>query len=158
MSTDTFTSLRPAVAAGLLQRVRASRWAPLPVVLSGTFMVVLDFFIVNVALPSIQSGSARRHAASIEWIVAGYGLTYAVLLITGGRLGDQLRPASDVHGGAGAVHGQLGGVRVRVGRVCAGRRRLVQGCGGALLMPNVMSIIGVVYDGADRVRRCRRTG
>src|SRR4051812_13628905 len=65
------------------------RWAPLPVVLAGTFMVVLDFFIVNVALPSIQ---ARLHASSgsIEWIVAGYGLTSAVFLVTAGRLGDLL--------------------------------------------------------------------
>ena len=88
MSTDTYTPLRPAVSAGLLQRVRASRWAPLPVVLAGTFMVVLDFFIVNVALPSIQS-SLHASSGAIEWIVAGYGLTTAVLLITSGRLGDR---------------------------------------------------------------------
>src|ERR687888_1859435 len=68
---------------------RTSRWAALPVVLAGTFMVVLDFFIVNVALPSMQ---ADLHAGSgaIEWVVAGYGLTSAVFHITAGRLGDQL--------------------------------------------------------------------
>src|SRR3954471_9478741 len=62
-------------------------WAALPVTLAGTFMVVLDFFIVNVALPSMQ---ADLHASSgaIEWVVAGYGLTSAVFLITSGRLGD----------------------------------------------------------------------
>jgi MFS family permease len=51
-------------------------------------MVVLDFFIVNVAMPSIQ---ADLHAGSgaIEWVVAGYGLTFATLLVTAGRLGDQ---------------------------------------------------------------------
>jgi MFS family permease len=50
-------------------------------------MVVLDFFIVNVALPSMQS---NLHASSgaLIWVAAGYGLTSAVFLITAGRLGD----------------------------------------------------------------------
>src|SRR5919197_2761449 len=65
------------------------RWAALPVVLAGTFMVVLDFFIVNVAMPALQ---ADLHASTgaLEWVVAGYGLTFATLLITAGRLGDQV--------------------------------------------------------------------
>src|SRR5690349_25174249 len=74
----------PARRAGML----AGRWAPLPVVLAGTFMVVLDFFIVNVALPSMQ-GDLHASDGAIEWVVAGYALTSAVLLITAGRLGDQ---------------------------------------------------------------------
>ena len=88
MSTDTYISPQPAPAARLLNRAASTRWAPLPVILAGTFIVVLDFFIVNVALPSIQSG---LHASSgaIEWVVAGYGLTTAVLLITASRLGDR---------------------------------------------------------------------
>ncbi|MGO9885807.1 MAG: MFS transporter [Solirubrobacteraceae bacterium] len=151
MSTDTFTSLRPAVAAGLLQRVRASRWAPLPVVLAGTFMVVLDFFIVNVALPSIQSG-LHASTGSIEWIVAGYGLTTAVLLITSGRLGDRYGRRRVFTVGlalftlSSAACGFASDATVLVGA------RLVQGCGAALLMPNVLSLIGVLYDGADRAR------
>ncbi len=72
----------------LLARLRASRWLPLPIVLSGTFMIVLDFFIVNVALPSIQS-NLHCSSDSLEWVAAGYGLTSAVFLITAGRLGDR---------------------------------------------------------------------
>jgi len=55
--------------------------------MAGTFMVVLDFFIVNVALPSIQS---RLHAGAgaTEWVVAGYGIALAAFLIAAGRLGD----------------------------------------------------------------------
>src|SRR5437588_270443 len=45
-----------------------SRWLPLPVVLAGTFMVVLDFFIVNVALPSIQSDLGASDSA-LEWVM-----------------------------------------------------------------------------------------
>src|SRR3954463_11143837 len=67
----------------------AGRWALLPVVLAGVFMVVLDFFIVNVALPSMQSDLNASDSA-LEWVVAGFALPSAVLLITGGRAGDQL--------------------------------------------------------------------
>ena len=49
------------------------RWLALPVILSGTFMVTLDFFIVNVAIPSIQS-ELHTGAAAVEWLVAGYAL------------------------------------------------------------------------------------
>src|SRR5690348_6229982 len=66
---------------------RAVGWAPLAVILCGTFVYVLDFFIVNVALPSMQRSLAASPAA-IEWVVAGYGLTSAAFLVTGGRLGD----------------------------------------------------------------------
>src|SRR6185312_16951033 len=85
MSTQSISAVGPAPAAFSHTR---SRWLPLPVILAGTFMVVLDFFIVNVALPSIQG---RLHASSgaIEWVIAGYGLTNAVFLITGARLGDR---------------------------------------------------------------------
>src|SRR5215475_5176970 len=85
MSIHEFATRPPTRTQALLQ----SRWVPLPVVLSGTFMVVLDFFIVNVALPSIQS-SLHASASAIEFVTAGYALTSAVFLILGGRLGDRL--------------------------------------------------------------------
>jgi len=114
-------------------------------------MVVLDFFIVNVALPSIQSG---LHAASsaIEWIAAGYGLTCAVFLITGGRLGDKLgrRRTFSIGLALFTASSAACGLAPTASTLVAGR--LVQGVAGALLMPNVMSIISVVYTGADRVK------
>ena len=130
---------------------RGSRWIPLPVLLAGTCMVVLDFFIVNVALPSIQS---ELHAGSgaIEWVVAGYALTSAVFLIPAGRLGDRsgrrrvfsiglaLFTVASAACGAATTPTQL---------VVA---RLAQGIAAALLTPSVLSIIGVLYAGADRAR------
>ena len=62
-------------------------WRALPVLLAGAVMVVLDFFIVNVALPSIGTELGAGESA-LEWVVAGYGLTFAAFLITAGRLGD----------------------------------------------------------------------
>ena len=63
------------------------RWIALFVVMSASFMVLLDISIVNVAIPSIQS---NLHASfgEVQLVLAGYALAYAVLLITGGRLGD----------------------------------------------------------------------
>ena len=132
-------------------RSSASRWLPLPVVLAGTFMVVLDFFIVNVALPSIQADLGASDSA-IEWVIAGYALTSAVFVITAGRLGDRfgrrrlfsaglaLFTVASLACGAAATPLQL---------VVA---RLIQGVAGAMLTPNVLSIIGVLYSGQDRLR------
>jgi EmrB/QacA subfamily drug resistance transporter len=148
MSTQSISAAGPAPAAFSHSR---SRWLPLPVILAGTFMVVLDFFIVNVALPSMQ---AHLHASNgaIEWVVAGYGLTNAVFLITGARLGDRLGRVRVFTLGlalftlASAGCGLAGTPEVLV------MSRLAQGCASALLMPNVLSIIGVLYAGADRAK------
>src|SRR5207244_10555526 len=83
MTTQSITS--PASRGSLL----ASEWAPLPVVLAGTFMVVLDFFIVNVALPSMPR-DLHASSGSMEWVVAGYSLTSAVFLLAGAPAGDKL--------------------------------------------------------------------
>ena len=64
-------------------------WGPLAVLMGGIFLVVLDFFIVNVALPSMATDLGASDS-SLEWVVAGYGLTFAAFLITAGRLGDDL--------------------------------------------------------------------
>jgi EmrB/QacA subfamily drug resistance transporter len=131
--------------------VQAGEWAPLVVVLAGTFMVVLDFFIVNVALPSMQR-DLRAGAGSIEWVVAGYSLTAAVFLISAARLGDQIGRRRTFSLGLGlftlssAACGAAGTPAVLV------LARLVQGIGAALLAPNVLSIIGAVYAGRARGR------
>jgi MFS family permease len=70
----------PASAAG---------WRALPVLMAGTFLIVLDFFVVNVTIPSMQAG-LHASTSAVEWIVAGYGLTFAVFLVTAGRLGDRI--------------------------------------------------------------------
>src|SRR4051794_14675183 len=57
------------------------------IVLLAFFMDVVDTTIVNVAIPSIQTGLGATYAA-IQWIIAGYSLAFALFLITGGRLGD----------------------------------------------------------------------
>ena len=153
MTTTTSLSRPPegAVSPSLPGRLARSRWAALTVLMFGTFMFVLDFFIVNVALPSIQQGLHAGESA-IEWVVAGYAISTAVLLVTGGRLGDMF--------GRRRMFGAGMAIFVITSAACAlapdpavlVAARVVQGVGAALMAPNILSIVGVVYTGPQRVR------
>src|SRR5436305_13025940 len=150
MSTTSLTNTPPRSRFG--QRLAAAlntRWAALPVVLTGTFMVVLDFFIVNVALPSMQS-DLHASSGALELVAAGYALTSAVFLLTAGRLGDRIgrRRAFSIGLALFTLASIACGAADSSGILVAGR--LVQGVAGALLMTNVLSLIGVMYDGQDR--------
>ena len=129
----------------------ASRWLPLPVVLAGTFMVVLDFFIVNVALPSMQSDLGASSTA-IEWVVAGYALTSAIFVITAGRLGDRFGRRRMFSLGLALFTLASAACGVAATPLELVIARLLQGVAAALLTPNVLSLIGVLYTGADRLR------
>src|SRR5215813_4711151 len=63
------------------------KWWTLGAVAFGLFMIMLDDTIVNVALPSIQE-SLHLTASELEWVVAGYALTFGALMLTGGKLAD----------------------------------------------------------------------
>ena len=125
-------------------------WSALAVLMFGTFMFVLDFFILNVALPSIQQGLGAGQGA-IEWVVAGYTISTAVLLVTGGRLGDQF--------GRRRMFSLGMAIFVTASAACAlapdpavlVAARMVQGVGAALMAPNILSILGVVYTGPARI-------
>jgi EmrB/QacA subfamily drug resistance transporter len=114
-------------------------------------MVVLDFFIVNVALPSMQH-SLHASPGAIEWVVAGYSLTSAVFLITASRLGDHIGRRRAFSLGLGLFTLASAGCGLAGTPFVLVLARLIQGVGAALLMPNVLSIIGATFDGPDRVR------
>jgi MFS family permease len=130
---------------------RIAKWAPLAVILTGTFVYILDFFVVNVALPDIQ-GSLHASSAAIEWLVSGYALTSASLLVCGGRLGDHYgrRRCFCIGLAAFVLASALCALATDPGFLIAAR--LVQGAGGAIMAPNIMSILGLTYTGRDRVR------
>jgi EmrB/QacA subfamily drug resistance transporter len=150
-TTSATRSVQSEPRAPLPGRVLENRWSALTVLMFGTFMIVLDFFIVNVALPSIQRGLGAGEGA-IEWVVAGYALATAVLLVTGGRLGDRF--------GRRRVFGLGMAIFIGTSAACAlapdpgvlVAARVVQGVGAALMAPNILSILGVVYTGPARVR------
>ena len=64
------------------------RRGPLAVLLTGIFLIVLDFFVVNVALPSVQQ-DLGADATALQWLVAGYALTFGGLLLVASRLADR---------------------------------------------------------------------
>jgi EmrB/QacA subfamily drug resistance transporter len=121
------------------------------VMLSGTFLVVLDFFIVNVALPSMQH-ELQAGTATLQLVVAGYGLATAAGLITGGRLGDMFGRRRMFMLGlllftlASAACGFAPNAELLVAA------RVLQGLAGALLQPQVLAMIGLAYAGEDRAR------
>jgi MFS family permease len=119
--------------------------------MSGTFVFVLDFFVVNVALPSIQSG-LHASAGAIEWIVAGYAVSTASLLVTGGRVGDHLgaRRAFGIGLGAFTVASVACAAAPTAGALVAAR--VAQGLAAALMAPSILSILGHVYTGEHRAR------
>jgi MFS family permease len=123
----------------------------LPVLLTGTCLIVLDFFIVNVALPSMQL-ELHASSAALEWVVAGYGLTFAVLLLAAGRLGDRFgRRRTFLAGLALFTLASAGCALAPTAGALIGAR-LAQGAGGALISPSVLALIGVLYDGPARAR------
>ncbi|HEY7325131.1 MAG TPA: MFS transporter [Streptosporangiaceae bacterium] len=125
--------------------------SPLPVLMTAVFAIVLDFFVVNVALPDVQA-DLHTGSAATEWIVAGYGLAFAVLIITGGRLGDRFGRRRLFCAGlalfvlTSALCGLATSPAMLVGA------RFAQGAGAALISPNVLAIIGIHFAGPARVR------
>ena len=96
----------------------------------------------------------RPHASNgaIEWVVAGYGLTFGTLLITAGRLGDQLGRRRMFTLGLALFTVASAACGVATSAEMLVVARLAQGVAAALLSPQVLAIIGVAYTGADRVR------
>lgn len=131
--------------------IARSPWAALPILLAGAFVVVLDFFIVNVALPSIATDLGASES-SLEWIVAGYGLTFAAFLVAAGRLGDDLGRRRVFAVGIALFTLASAACGLAPTPATLVFARIVQGVAGALVMPQVLSIIGVTYRGPDYVR------
>ena len=131
-----------------------SRWA-MPVLLTGTCLIVLDFFIVNVALTSVQRELSAGTTA-IEWVVAGYGLTFAVLLLAAGRLGDRYGRRRTLGAGVAVFTAAslLCGVAPSASVLVTAR--LLQGAGGALISPTVLAFLGVLWTGPARARAVGR--
>ncbi len=134
----------------LAQRRAANRLV-LAVVLAGTFMAILDVAIVNVAIPSIRKDLHSGFGA-VELVISAYTLTYACLLVTGGRLGDLYGRRRLFIIGLLLFAASSGacGAAPSIGVLVAARA--VQGVGGALMYPQVLSIIQVTFSGEERAR------
>ncbi len=124
----------------------------LALILVAAFMVVLDFSIVNVALPSIER-ELHMPADAVQWIVTGYAVSFGGLLILGGRAADLLgRRRMFVIGlVAFAIASLAGGLAQDPVLLIAAR--VVQGAGAAIVAPAALSLITTGFpEGAERTR------
>ena len=125
------------------------RWLALAVMLVGPLLGVIDFFIANIGINSIRT-SLQANFGEIELVVAGYGLTYAVCLITGGRLGDIYgRKKIFILGLIGfTATSALCGLAPNAGMLVLWR--LFQGCTAAVMFPQALSFIHVNFSGSAK--------
>ena len=124
---------------------------PLAVLLSGTFLIVLDFFIVNVALPSVQTDLGAGDT-TLAWLVAGYGLTFGGLLLLAGRLGDRWGRRRLFRAGVGLFVLASAACGLAPSASVLLEARLVQGAAAAAVSTSVLALIGDVYAGPLRLR------
>jgi EmrB/QacA subfamily drug resistance transporter len=127
------------------------RWWTLGAMCFALFMVMLDNTVVNVALPSIQRDFDASLSA-LEWTINAYTLTFAVLLVTGGRLGDIFGRRLLFLCGVTifAIASAAVGFAPSDGALVAARA--VQGVGAALMMPGTLSIITNAFPPQERGR------
>ena len=149
--TNTLTTAGPARPA--LRRAPSPRGI-LAIVLTGQFMALLDASVVNVAAPAIHA-SLHASGAGLQLVIAGYVITYAVLLVTGARLGDIIGHRTMFLFGvalftlASLGCGLAGSTSVLV------TLRFVQGAGAAAMIPQVLSLIQRSFPGPARARPMR---
>lgn len=126
-----------------------SRWWTLGAMCFALFMIMLDNTVVNVALPSIQR-DLHASLSSLEWTVNAYTLTFAVLLVTGGRLGDIFgRRRMFIFGVVVFGLSSLAiGFAPNDTALIAGRA--IQGIGAAFMMPATLSIITQAFPAHQR--------
>jgi len=114
-------------------------------------MDLLDTTIINVAIPSIESGMGASRAA-LEWIIAGYAMAFAVLLIVGGRLGDSYGYRRMFLAGIALFTLTSAACGLAPDAFALQVARLLQGVSAALMVPQVMALVQVMYPPEQRYK------
>lgn len=127
-----------------MRKFRGNPWAVLIVVSLGFFMTLLDLTIVNIAIPDMIN---RLHASldEILWVINAYALVLAVLLITAGRLGDILGHRLMFTTGVVIFTASSAACGLAPGPAWLIAFRAVQGLGAAVLMPQTLAILTMVF-------------
>ncbi len=126
------------------QAAPLNRYAAVTVLLLANFMNLIDITIVNVALPSMQS-ELSAPPNLIEWIVAGYTFSFALLLLPAGRMGDLFGRRRLFAVGIGVftlasfVCGMAPGIETLVAA------RLAQGLGAAIMTPQTLALVPALF-------------
>jgi EmrB/QacA subfamily drug resistance transporter len=125
------------------------KWWSLGAVALGLFMIMLDNTVVNVALPTIQR-DLDAGLSELEWIVSGYALTFAALLLTGGKLADLLGRRLVFVTGLAIFSGSSLACALAPSAGFLIGARVVQGAGAALMNPATLSIITAAFPARQR--------
>jgi EmrB/QacA subfamily drug resistance transporter len=125
------------------------KWWTLLAVCLGTFMLLVDVTIVNVALPSIQH-DLRASFADLQWVVDAYALTLAALLLTAGSLADLLGRRLMFAAGLSAF--TVGSLlcALATGPLFLVLARAGQGIGGAIMFATSLALLAQAFSGRDR--------
>jgi EmrB/QacA subfamily drug resistance transporter len=126
-----------------------SRWWTLGAMCFALFMIMLDNTVVNVALPSIQR-DLHASLSALEWTVNAYTLTFAVLLVTGGRLGDIFGRRRMFLFGVLVFGVSSAAIGFAPNDTTLVAFRAVQGIGAAFMMPATLSIITQAFPAHQR--------
>ena len=125
------------------------KWWTLGAMCLSMFMIMLDSTVVNVALPSIQK-DLKTSVDQLEWVVNGYTLSFAALLVTGGRLGDIFgrRLVFMIGVAVFALSSATAGLAQDPTMLVVSR--IAEGIGGALMMPATLSIVTDAFPPEER--------
>jgi EmrB/QacA subfamily drug resistance transporter len=126
------------------EQPRHSPWLVLSVLCLGFFMILLDTTIVNIAIPDMSTGLGAS-LDQILWVINSYVLVYAVLLITAGRLGDLYGPKRLFILGLAIFTLASAACGFATSPEQLIIARVVQGAGGALLTPQTLSVITMIF-------------
>jgi MFS transporter, DHA2 family, methylenomycin A resistance protein len=125
---------------------------PLVAICLGYFMVILDATVVNVAVPAVGDDLAAG-VSVLQWVVDGYTLAFAALLLTAGSLGDRIGSKRVFQGGLAAFTGASLACMLAPSATWLVAARLAQGIGAAMLVPSSLALLRAAYaDGAERAR------
>jgi EmrB/QacA subfamily drug resistance transporter len=149
MNNQVNQSQEDRQAANAALMVGRNPWLALIVLCLGFFMILLDTTIVNIAIPSIIDG-LHSTLDEILWVLNAYILVYAVLLITASRLGDRYgqRNLFVIGLAVFTIASALCGLAQDTNQLIAGR--VIQGVGGAMLTPQTLAVISVMFPPARR--------
>ena len=116
----------------------------LPAICLGYFMVILDATAVNLSLPALGADLGGGVGA-LQWVVDGYTLTFAALLLSAGALGDRLGAHRVFCGGLGLFVAASAACGLAPGAGTLVTARLVQGAAAAVLVPSSLALLGAAY-------------
>jgi EmrB/QacA subfamily drug resistance transporter len=129
---------------------RAAKMVTLGIVILAAFIVVLDNTVLNVAIPTILH-DFHTTLPTLEWVITGYALTFATLLIIGGRLGDIYghRRIFIIGAALFGVGSLIASISTSVGQLIVGEA-IIEGIGASFMLPATLAILSDTFRGRER--------